>query len=89
MAKGMQARLMVWPVTVLALLGGGLLAHIALPLQRDLQHWLEVDLSWPHSLAQWPPILIGVPMFALFMSGIILVVRVNAIAFNAILNGYL
>jgi hypothetical protein len=89
MAKDMQARFMVWPVTMLALFGGGWLIYHALTLQRDFQNWLELDLSWSHSSAQWPPILLGIPLFALFMAGIILIVRVSAIAFKAIQNGWL
>lgn len=80
---------MVWPVAALALLGFGWLVHLSLPLQRNLQNWLELDLSWSHGAAQWPPILLGVPLFALFIAGLFLIVRVSAIAFKAIEKGWL
>jgi hypothetical protein len=89
MSKDMQARLTVWPVTALAFVGGGWIVYHAIPLQQGLQGWLERDLYWPHNLAQWPPILLGIPLFAFFVAGIILIVRVSAIAFKAIQKGWL
>jgi hypothetical protein len=80
---------MVWPVTLLATLGFGWLCHIALPLQQNFENWLELDLYWSHGAAQWPPILLGIPLFALFITGIVLIFRVSAIAFKAIVNGWL
>ncbi|HXV00798.1 MAG TPA: hypothetical protein VG166_09885 [Caulobacteraceae bacterium] len=89
MTKDMQARLTVWPVTALAFLGHGYLDYQALPLQRNLQNWLEIGHSWSHGSARWAAILLGLPLFALFLAGILLIVRVSAIAFKAITNGWL
>ena len=89
MTRDAQARLTVWPVTALAFVGHGYLDYQALPLQRNLQNWLEIEQSWSHGAAQWAVILLGFPLFALFLTGILLIVRVSAIAFKAITNGCL
>ena len=78
---------MVWPVAVLAFVGFGFLVSLGMPLQRHLQSWLENDLLWSREAAQWPPILLGIPLFLMFVVGLLLIVRVCAIAFKAIEKG--
>jgi hypothetical protein len=89
MTREMQARWTVWPVTLLAFVGHGWLVSQLFPAQGSLVIWLELSLSWSQSSAQWAAILLGVPLFAFFMAGIVLTVRVSAIAYRAISKGWL
>ncbi len=89
MTKDAHMRLTVWPVTVLALTGHGWIVLNLLPLQSEWPLWLEINAGWSASWAQALTILLGVPLFAIFMGGIVLTFYVSAIAAKAISKGWL